>query len=150
MSGLCDLSVALRPSRWMLAAGATLHLLAGFAVLSSSVPTGVKTAFMAALGLSLSGLGFRHGMARGSGFIAGVERLDGRWRLQAGDGGAQPARLTGGYACPSIIILNFRLDDGRCRSLTLLPDSADAESLRRLRVLLRVGRDEASHGDGLG
>ena len=67
------------------------------------------------------------------------------WRLAAGNRRWKRSiapGLTGGYAHPSIVILNFRLESGRRRSLALLPDAADAEALRRLRVWLRTRQDE--------
>ncbi len=40
---------------------------------------------------------------------------------------------------PWLLVLNFRRTDGRRLALTLLPDAADDNDLRRLRVLLRYG-----------
>ncbi|MBL8260276.1 MAG: hypothetical protein JNM60_10745 [Candidatus Competibacteraceae bacterium] len=141
MGDFHNLSVDLRPSRLLLIGGAALHLLAGVAVVFSGVPHGAKAGFIALLVWSLASLGFRHGLRRSPGFIAGIDWLDGRWRLRDGKGGRRPARLIGGYAHPLIVILNFRPDNAPVRSLALLPDAADAESLRRLRVLLRIWRD---------
>jgi len=150
MSDFEKVIVEPRPSRQLLIGGAILHLSAGVAVVLSSVPTGIKAGFIAALGLSLARLEFRYGMAQSRGFIARIELLDGRWRLETGDGGVQSARLIGGYAHPLLVILNFRLERGSRRSLALLPDSADAQSLRRLRALLRIGPNGGSSGGALG
>ena len=150
MGDFHNLRVDLRPSRLLLMGGTALHLLAGVAVVFSGVPTGVKAGLIAMLGLSLAWLGFRYGLRRSPGFIAGIDVLDGRWRLRDGKGGTRPARLTGGYAHPLIVILNFRPDDAPRRSLALLPDAADAESLRRLRVLLRIWRDADADDGALG
>ncbi|HAS51772.1 MAG TPA: hypothetical protein DCS21_08555 [Gammaproteobacteria bacterium] len=88
--------------------------------------------------LSLVWFGYGYGAVKGRRFIARIEWLDGRWRLETGDGGVHHGQVTGGYAHPLIVIVNFRLDDGRSRSLTLLPDAADSDDLRRLRVWLRT------------
>ncbi len=96
---------------------------------------------MIGIGLSLAGFGWCYGHAGGRGFISRIEWLDRRWRLDTGDGRVQRGHLTGGYAHPQIIILNFRLDSGGRRAVTLLPDSADPDALRQLRVWLRTQRD---------
>ncbi|MHB1053282.1 MAG: protein YgfX [Thiobacillus sp.] len=53
---------------------------------------------------------------------------------------------------PALIVLRYRFETQRVRTQVLLPDSADAESLRRLRVSLRWARhtrsDTASRGTG--
>ena len=59
-----------------------------------------------------------------------------RWR----DGSAQwhDARiLPSTYVSGWLVVMNLGEDAGRARSLVLLPDSAGAEDLRRLRVWLR-------------
>ena len=130
--------------------GGVFHGLAGIATIVASVPLWVKAGLLTGIGLSLAWTGYRYGWRRGGGFITRVELLDGRWRLETGDGGVQSARLIGGYAHPLLVILNFRLERGSRRSLALLPDSADAQSLRRLRALLRIGSHGGSSGGALG
>ncbi|MFN3749881.1 MAG: protein YgfX [Thiobacillus sp.] len=41
------------------------------------------------------------------------------------------------FVSTTLIVLRYRAADGRVHALTLLPDSADADALRRLRVSLR-------------
>ena len=130
-----------RPSRLLLIGSGVAHLAAGAAVILSSVPIWIKVGFVASVAVSLAWVGYRYGYRQGRGFIARIELLDGCWRLETGDGATYQADLIGGYAHPAIVILNFRLEKGRRRSLTLLPDSADPDALRRLRVWLRVARD---------
>lgn len=141
MPELSSLILEPRPSRSLLIGGGIAHVAAGFAVIFSSIPIWVKIGFIAALGLSLASMGFNSGSRHGRGFIARIELLDGRWRLETGSGATHRADLIGGYAHPAIVILNFRLESGRRRSLTLLPDSVDPDALRRLRVWLRISRD---------
>jgi toxin CptA len=45
----------------------------------------------------------------------------------------------GGVILPFIVLLNVLLEHGGRRSLVLLSDSTDADSFRRLRVVLRWG-----------
>ncbi|QQS52997.1 MAG: hypothetical protein IPM89_08610 [Candidatus Competibacteraceae bacterium] len=139
---LAALNIEPRPSRFLLAGSGVVHGLASIATIVASVPLWVKTGLLAGIGLSLVWTGYRYGWRRGGGFITRVEWLDGRWRLETGDGILRQARLAGGYAHPGIIVLNFRLESGWRRSLTLLPDAVDAEDLRRLRVWLRTRRVE--------
>ena len=142
MRNFTALSIELRLSRILLVSGGGAHVLAGIAVVVSSLPLGIKAGWIAGIALALVRFGWQYGYRRGRGFIARLELLDGRWRLETGDGMLHRAGFTGGYAHPLIVILNFRLESGGRRSLTLLPDAADPDALRRLRVWLRTRRDE--------
>ena len=142
MSNRIALSIEPRPSRLLLACGGGAPLLGGVAVLVGGVPPWIKAGFIVGIALALVRFVWRYGHRRGRGFIARLELLDEAWRLETGDGTPHRARLTSGYAHPGIVILNFRLESGGRRSLALLPDAVDSETLRRLRVWLRVRRDE--------
>jgi len=143
MRNLVALSVEPRPSRLLLIGGGAVHVLSGAAVVACSLPLWIKAGVIAGIALALVRFAWRYGCQRGREFVARIEILDERWRLETGDGTLHRAALTGGYAHPGIVILNFRLENGRRRSLTLLPDSADPDALRELRVWLRTRRDEA-------
>lgn len=147
MRSLPSLILELRPSRLLLVSGACVHVLAGVAVVASSLPLWVKVGLIVAIALALGRFAWQYGNRRGRGFIARLELLDGGWRLETGDGSAYRAALTGGYAHPGIVILNFRLESGGPRSLALLPDAADTEALRRLRVWLRIRPDDDDEPD---
>lgn len=60
--------------------------------------------------------------------------------------------LDDSFVSPALIVLRYRRERERPHALTLLPDSADAEGLRRLRVSLRWTRrthsDTSSPGAG--
>lgn len=142
MHRLAALSIEPRPSRILLIGSVVVHGLAGVAATVASVPLWVKAGLLASIGLSLAWTGYRYGWRRCGGFISRVELLDGRWRLETGDGIQHPAKLTGGYAQPGIVVLSFRLEGVWRRSVALLPDAVDSETLRRLRVWLRTRRDE--------
>ena len=142
MRSLAALNIELRRSRILLISGSAVHVLSGIAAIVSSLPWGGKAGFIAGIVLSLAWFGYCYGYPQGRRFIARIELLDGRWRLETGDGGVHRGQLIGGYAHLLIVILNFQLEDGRRRSLTLLPDSVDSDDLRRLRVWLRTQRSD--------
>ena len=142
MHRLAALNIEPRPSRILLIGSGVAHGLAGVATIVASVPLWAKVGLLIGTSLSLAWTGYRYGWRGGGGFITCVELLDGRWRLETGDGIQHPAKLTGGYAQPGIVVLNFRLEGGWWRSVALLPDAVDSETLRRLRVWLRTRRDE--------
>lgn len=61
----------------------------------------------------------------------------GRWRVETAAGEASEAELLGSsVVSAALIVLNFRLDDGRRRSRLLLGDEIDTAALRRLRARL--------------
>ena len=136
------MNIQLHRSQILLISGSAVHVLSGIAVVVCSLPLWIKVGLIAGIVLSLAWFGYCYGYPQGRRFIARIELLDGRWRLETGDGGVQRGQLIGGYAHLLIVILNFQLDDGGRRSLTLLPDSADPDDLRRLRVWLRTQRSD--------
>ena len=138
---LPDFTVALRPSRCLLVVGGAVHVLAAIAVLIAALPIGLKVVFSLGLALSLAWFWACYGLRRWRNYIARITWVDGRWRLENGVGALLAAELIDGYSHPSVVILNFRLETKRRRSLTLLPDSTDPDSLRRLRVFLRIRRE---------
>ena len=129
-----------RLSRRLLLAGGVSHGLAGAAVLVSALRWEVKAGVIAGIVLSLLWFGYSYGYPAGRRFIASLEWIDGRWRLETGAGAVHHGQVIGGYAHPLIVIVNFRLADGTRRSLTLLADAADSDALRRLRIWLRTRR----------
>lgn len=65
--------------------------------------------------------------------------LDQRWWLTDATG-EQPLELVGEFlVTPWLLVLRFTAARGKPLSLVLPPDSAAADDLRRLRVLLRFG-----------
>ncbi len=143
MRDLTTLSIKPRPSRMLLISSGGAHVLSSIAVIVCSLPLGIKTVLVAGIALALARFGWQYAYPKGKGFTSRIELLDERWQLETGDGVIHLANLRGGYAHIRIVILNFRLENGRQQSLTLLPDSADPDSLRRLRVWLRTQRQES-------
>jgi hypothetical protein len=63
---------------------------------------------------------------------------DGHLALLLRNGVEVDGRVLGStFVSLALVAINARLADGRARSVIVLPDSADAESRRRLRVWLR-------------
>ncbi len=73
--------------------------------------------------------------------IVGLDRnADGTWQLRLTDGTTRQASLLpDSYLHPELLVLNFRLGNGRRDSVVLLRDSADSTRLRQLRVALALG-----------
>ena len=64
---------------------------------------------------------------------------DGTWQLQLRNGAKLGATLLhDSYLHPSLIVLNFKLNTGKRRSVVLCRDSADATALRHLRIALAL------------
>jgi toxin CptA len=125
--------IELKPSRQLGLLLAGMLLLALLAVSRAALPAGLQMALGAAA-LALGGWGWRRAAPRANLRIAAGGRLQyrddaGAWR----DAGIQGDS----FVSAALIVLRYRTAEGALRSLTLLPDSAAADDLRRLRVLLR-------------
>lgn len=139
--------IELKPSRRLGLLLAGMLLLALAAVTLTALPGPLQLA----LGMAVAGL-----VGRGWRQARPLARLriapDGR--LQRLDDAAEwsDAEILGdSFASTALIVLRYRMA-GKVRTLTLLPDSATADDLRRLRVSLRWTRrtrsDTASPGAG--
>jgi toxin CptA len=123
-------------------------LLALAAVHLAALPDSLQLALgMTAAGLSVCGWRRARRMAR--------LRIAADGRLQCLDDSAEwlDAEILGdSFVSTALIVLRYRTAGGHERTLTLLPDSAAADDLRRLRVSLRWTRrtrsDTASRGAG--
>ncbi|TNC99417.1 MAG: hypothetical protein FD121_282 [Gallionellaceae bacterium] len=104
--------------------GMTLHVALGFFVLVASTFILFRDA---RLSLALSCVAFRL-------------EVDDTISLMLRDGRHLTGKLrAGGAILPYVVLINVRLGQGGYRSLVLLEDSMDADSFRRLRVVLRWG-----------
>ena len=124
--------IELKPSRRLGLLLLGMAALAGVAIYLAALPGGLKLA----LGIAVVGLGVWGWRA------APMTRLriaaDGR--LQSLDDRSEwcDAEIAGdSFVSTALIVLRYRTAGGLRRTLALLPDSADADDLRRLRVLLR-------------
>ena len=140
--------IELQPSRrlgWLRAGMTALALLA---VGLAALPAGGRLALAAGL------IALAVGSARRT---APLTRLrigaDGGLQCQDAAGEWQGmAVLDDSFVSPALIVLRYRDPGGAVRACTLLPDSAQADDLRRLRVSLRWARhtrsDTAAPGAG--
>src|SRR3569833_1721538 len=128
--------IELKPSRRLGLLLLGMTVLAGVALLLTDVPAGVAFA----LGSAVIGLG-----------VWGWRQAAPMTRLRiAADGclfclvgcvvWCVVVVLVVCFVLSGLIVLRYRAADRRVHALTLLPDSADADSLRRLRMSLRWAR----------
>ena len=110
---------------------AVIQLLMGLAVIGLSIWGGRRARFAEALRMTADGM-----------LLCQDEQ--GEWR--------EVEVLGDSLVSPALIVLRYRFETQRVRTQVLLPDSANAEDLRRLRVLLRwaghTRSDTASPGTG--
>jgi toxin CptA len=128
--------IELKPSRRLGLLLAGMLLLALAAISLAALPGGLQWM----LGLAAAGLGVRGW--RGSTPIARL-RIATDGRLQWRDDVAEwrDAEILGdSFVSTALIVMRLRTADRHVLTVVLLPDSADAESLRRLRVSLRWAR----------
>lgn len=136
------IDLALRPSVRALTWLFWLHA-AVLALALAAVPPGAPMVALAAA-TGASWFWTRRHPAFGHGPRA-LSRLtwhaDGSWQVGAAAGKPAAAELLGdSLVHDALLVLNFRLEDGRRRSRALLGDEADEETLRRLRARLGMAR----------
>ena len=132
-----SLRVQLRPSRTLAAALAAGHLLALLAA-ATSLPAAPGSLVVVGLGLSLIHH-LRLAMHRSDRAVRGLSfAADGRFAVADPTGGWLPAELRH-CAVPAawLAVVTARDDAGRSRAAVILPDAADPEGFRRLRVWLK-------------
>jgi hypothetical protein len=123
-----------RALRWL----AALHVVAVLLTIAAKPPT------WAGLGLAVLFLASWASLRRHSAFGYGARALvrllrhpDGSWTVESAAGVQTEAELLGDSVVQDwIVVLNFRLKDGRQRSRVLLGDEADEDAFRRLRARL--------------
>jgi toxin CptA len=140
--------IELKPSRRLGLLLAGMTALALVAIRLAALPGAIQLALGAAV-IALGGWGWRR--ARPGARL----RMAPDGRLQCLDDAAEwrDAEILGdSFVSSALIVLRYRTAGGQVRALTLLPDSAAADDLRRLRVSLRWTRrtrsDTASPGAG--
>jgi toxin CptA len=143
-----SLRVTLRPSRTLTTVLAAGH---GLAIVAAAVGLPPLAALIVAVGLGLSALHHLRVAAHRSPLaVAAVEvSADGRLALADPDGSwlpAEPRRA----AVPAgwVAVLVARDAGGRSRSIVVLPDAADADAFRRLRVWLKWRAPPSDSGEG--
>ena len=138
----------LKPSRRLGLFVLGMTALALAAIGAAALPVGVRLALGVAV-VVLAVQGWRRARFREVLRLA----VDGQLQCQDGQGEWREVEVLGdSFVATGLIVLRYREAGRRVRTLTLLPDSADADDLRRLRVSLRwAGRtrsDTASRDAG--
>jgi toxin CptA len=125
--------IELKPSRLLGLLLVGMALLALAAIYFSTLPDGVQWA-LALAGLGLGGWRWQRLNQPARLRIAADGRLQG-----LGNAGewCEVEVLGDSFVSTGLIVLRYRLDGQALPSLTVLPDSAPADDLRRLRVALR-------------
>lgn len=134
------LRIELKPSRQLALLLGVAHALTAGSVLLLPVGLGVRIALLTLIALSLA-RSIRHPAVSASpqAFTALEVHRDGSVQWWRRSGGALSGRVLGeSFVSPLLTVVALRRDDdGRSERIVLLPDSADADALRALRVWLR-------------
>ena len=130
----------LKPSRRLGAGLLVLGLLACVAIAQADVPVPLQWGWMILVG----GAVYWH-MRHAATLPVLALAQDGGLHVRAGDGDWEAARvLPDSLVSTRMIVLRYRGRADRTRTLVLLPDSAAADDLRKLRVSLRWARHTRS------
>lgn len=131
--------VTIKPSRILLLTMAIVHGLAAWAVVLTALPAVVQSGLLLLLALSLARQGwlYRHFPAGQDIQTLRVDRKSALWIERDGHE-AQPAELDNAWLGPGLGVATVLSGNKRYRVLWL-PDSVDAQALRRWRTWLRWG-----------
>jgi toxin CptA len=134
----------LKPSLYLAAAFAVVHVAAAATLLPLDLDVTVKLTLAALVGASLAHALLRHAFLRGSRAIRAVEISDNTTgAVRSCSAEWQDVRILGtSYVTPWLTVLNLARVGGRPRHVLIVPDNVDAEDFRRARVLLRWRRRE--------
>jgi toxin CptA len=129
-----------KPSRLLRLLLLTMMALSLAAIYLAAIPAVIQLLMgLAVMGLSIWG-GRRARFAEALRMTA-----DGMLLCQDGEGEWREVEVLGdSLVSPALIVLRYRFETQGVRTQVLLPDSADAEGLRRLRVSLRWARHTRS------
>jgi toxin CptA len=128
--------IELKPSRLLRLLLAGMALMAWLAISLAAVPARVQWGLAVGV-VVLFGWGWRQASRLPRLRIA-ADGADGALQaLDDADAWCDVEVLGDSFATTALIVLRYRLERQGRRSLTLLPDSAPADDLRRLRVALR-------------
>lgn len=126
-------------SRLLAAALIAVHAATVVVVLVVPLPAWSQAVLIAFVAAALARAVTEHVLHRGDA-ITRVTVGDGAWWVTTRRRPAVRARpLPECLILPRLVIATFALDDGRCRTLIVLPDNVPEAQLRRLRVWLRHG-----------
>ena len=131
MKPVAPLTIPLRPSRRLLLVQAIAHLVAGGAVLVSTIASWLAAALLLLVGLSLTR------QQRLSPVTAIVLRGDGNIDIVGADGTVIEAAVHPHTLVLSFLVVLLYRQQGRLRSLVLPGDSLATEDFRQFRLWLR-------------
>ena len=115
-----------------------IHVGTAAIAMTVALPGWFKLALGGALLMSLAWSWYWHILHRGDAVTEAVLYTDGTWLVTTAGRGTIPAVLASdSFAQPWLTALLFTFEDGRRRTLLLLPDNTDADAFRRLRVRLK-------------
>jgi hypothetical protein len=131
-------TLELAPSRRLVTLLITCHCLAWAGLIFSNLSPAIRLPLGACIGASLLFQHARYGNSRSRWFIdqIGCSR-DGQWTLRTAAGILKTVDLLSSYVHCSGVILTFTAGKFSLYPLVILPDSADLNSVRRLRVWLQ-------------
>jgi hypothetical protein len=117
-----------------------VHGLAAVAAFANAFPLLVQGLLCGAVGVNLIVLLKRYG------FLPGHENKtevfwdeSTGWKLVSGDGTAVPVRLLPSSVVTTVVtVLHFKTERGGRRDVVVFRDAADADSFRRLRIILKT------------
>lgn len=138
MSSAPTITFEVKPSRLLTVAVWSMTLAACVAVCLSGLPIWVRAALcmVALLYAGFSARKLKRQPLRSVGWHG-----DNAWTLHLHDGRQAQAQLLSGRVLGPLIVLRLAWPGGGNSALTLLPDSVDADTRRRLRVRLSAFAD---------
>jgi hypothetical protein len=132
-------TIDLVPSRLIMAGLFTCHCLAAASLLVSQLSVVVTLPLGLLIAVSLCYHSIHYAGLCSRWFI---DRLtwsaDEDWTVHTADGKERTARLLSSYVHPYIVILSLAAGRFVRYSVVILPDSADSDAIRRLRVCLQT------------
>jgi toxin CptA len=136
------LRLALGPSRSIAIALTLAHIAASATLLPLDLPIWARVTLALPIAASLAHTLLRYALLQGSGCLVTIElRENDRVAAQTRGGAWHEGRVLGTtYVSPHLCVINLKLNGRRfARHALIVPDNADAEDFRRLRVWLRWG-----------
>lgn len=134
--------ITINPSRFIAVTLIAVHTAAAGIVLPLQVPAAAKAFFAVLIAASLARTLWRHAFLWARAAIVAIV-LEGRESasVQTRDGTWRAADVLGtSYVSPLLTVLNLRVKGSRlARHVVIVPDSADSDDFRRLRVVLLWG-----------
>ena len=135
---MLPLTLELVPSRRLVTLLITSHCLAGASLIFSNLSLAIRLLLGACIGASLLFQHARYGNSRSRWFIDRIScSRDGQWTLRTAVGTLKTVDLLSSYVHFCAVILTFKAGKSSIYPLVILPDSADLNSIRRLRVWLQ-------------